>query len=115
MDKIPLNTTERIVKKEAQGIVIIGIKLAIARLFLGQSRYNKYLYKQVKSISNLSFDLYASQLVECIKLTRKTSEKYRNTYLETESVVSRFPRLKPYYRNISILVKRHRQKCGLIT
>jgi len=114
VDKIPLNTTERIVKREAHGIVIIGVKLAFARFFLCQEKYNKYLYAQVKSISSLSFDLYASQLVECIKLTRKTSEKYRNTYLETESVVNRFPRLKPYYRNIMIMVKKHRQKCGLI-
>ena len=113
MDKSALNKTEKLVKKEATGIVWLGIKLAFARIFLSQKRYNRYLNKMIKGMSDISFPLYAQMLTDCIKLTKKRSSQYQNLRLESEAVIQQFSRLKPYYKEVVSLIKAHRQKYGL--
>lgn len=110
VDKSPL---VKKVQKESHGIILIGIKLAFARMLMSQRRYNHYLNKQIKTISDDSFPLYATQLIDCIKLTKKTSSNYKNIKSEVDAILQQFQRFKPYYREVMVAVKVHRQKYNL--
>lgn len=98
------------VRKESFNIVALGIKLAFCRIFMSQSKYNKYLKEQINDLNDSTFRLYATQLLECIKLTKKRSIIFKNSYKETDVILAQFPRFKSYQKHLFKYVKEHRIK-----
>lgn len=103
-----------VVRAESPHVVRIGLKLFFARLFLPQDRYNKYVYNQSCTIDKLAFPAYAETLIECLKLTKKKSVKYKNSDSESGVIVAAYPIFRPYYKMVYDQVRKHRGKCGLL-
>ena len=104
---------EYAIKQQASKVLLIGIKLAVLR-WLPQRTYNRYLYSQMLKIDDDAFYYYVPNLLECIKLTKRHSSGYRNAHFEIEMVLNDMPLLKPYYNQVSNIVKKHRIKSRLI-
>ena len=105
--------SEIIAKAESQHIIVIGVKLFFARLLLPQDRYNKFLYNQIAKVDIDALPYYSGMLVDCIKLTKKKSQNFRNSDGEAGVIVSQCNLLRPFYRDVYVVVKKHRIKYGL--
>jgi hypothetical protein len=103
-----------IAKAESSHIVIIGVKLFFARLFLPQEKYNKFLSHEAVKIDRNALPYYSGLLVDCIKLTKKKSANFRNANSEADVIIALYPVFRPFYRDVYVVVSLHRKKCGLI-
>ena len=108
---------KRVVTKEGSkqvgNFVSVGIQSLILSPFMSQDSYNKKLNKQLEKISNITISASITQLVEFIKITKKFSQGFKDTDLETEAIIKSIPVLRPYYREVYYHVKEVRGKLGL--
>lgn len=103
-----------VLKKEAPSMFLSSIKLMVLRaLPFTAKRYAQSLRKLMDGISDESFKYYSSYFAGMVKLTKRGSQRFRNSSRETDYVLQEFPRLKQH-RSLTLgFVRVHRQKCKL--
>jgi len=101
-----------VMKREAPGIALVGLELAILRILpFASNLYARVLRKLMDSVSDESFRNYTVYFAGMVKLTKGNSKRFRNSNKETDCVLKQYPRLP---RGITLVfVKAHRRKCKL--
>ena len=93
-------------------VVSVGIALAIFR-FLPMKHYSNFMNWQLKCLDKNTLRYHSNNLIECIKLSKKESGKYKSTNDEVNSLLFHLPTLQPYKIRVIPFISAHRRKCGL--
>ncbi len=100
---------------EALGVAQTTMKLAMMKMnpLISQGHYNKSLREMIDGMSETVFRAFGTSLLEALKFTKKGSKKYDNCMIEADDIITQFPRLKPYYKELLAMVIEHRRKCNI--
>lgn len=100
------------VRAGASKIFLIGVSLIFIR-WLPVSLYNKYLSWQINRLDSDIVKYHYSNLIECIKFTKRHSVKYKNTHDEAVVLMKQFYNLQRYKMKVVAVITSYRRKYGL--
>jgi nitric oxide reductase large subunit len=108
---------KRVVTKEGSkqvgSFLGIGLYSLFVSPFMSQDAYNKRLEKQLEKVSQITISASISELVEFIKITKKSHKRFKDSDAETEEIVKVIPTLRPFYKEVYQRVKKCRTKIFL--
>jgi len=104
--------TNSSVQQGSAKVVVIGVSLALFR-FLPVNTYNSFMNWQLGWLGKDTLRLHALNLVDCIKLSKRQSARYKGTNEEVSGILKRMALLQPYRMRVYPFVAAHRRKSGL--